>query len=126
MIIATITALIFLFGGSMFSLDVFKDAADKVIQDKSIVQQIETITKQGDKEIKLLNEDIKQTSRELVSMNMNYDLTRDELDAFLDQSDSRRERVQDRLIELRFQAKDLVTEEEWKAMYEYVDKEREE
>jgi len=56
--------------------------------------------------------------------NRNTRVTRDELDAFLAQSDTRRERVQDRLIELRFQAKDLVTEEEWNAMYAHVDKEK--
>jgi hypothetical protein len=124
MVIATITAILFLFGGGAFSLGVFKDAAKEVIQDKNRVQQIEVITKQGDKEIKLLGKDIEERSKVLVAMEKDYDLKRDELDAFLAQSDSRREQVQDRLIELRFQAKELVTEEEWKAMYAHVDKEK--
>jgi peptidoglycan hydrolase CwlO-like protein len=123
MIIATITAIIFLFGsGGMFSFDVFKDAAKKVVQDKSTVKQIATITKEADKEVKSLHKEIEKASKQLVTMNTNYDLTRDELNTFLAQGDKRREQFQDRLIELRFQAKNLVILEEWEAMYTYVDK----
>ena len=53
-------------------------------------------------------------------MNRNYDLTTDEMRSFLDYADSRREAFQEKLIDLRFQAKNLMSQEEWEAMYAKV------
>ena len=122
MIIATITAIVFLFGGGMFSFEVFKDSADKVLNDKDRVKQLKVITKEADKELKSLDRYINDQSKKLVTLNTNYDMTREELDVFLAQGDQYREQFQERLIELRFQAKNLLTREEWEAMYEQIDK----
>jgi hypothetical protein len=122
MIIATITAIMVFFGGGMFSFDVFKNSADKVIEDKDRVKQIKVITKEADKELKLLNKSINNESKKLVTLNSNYGVTREELDSFLAQQDQYREQFQERLIELRFQVKKLVKQEEWEDMYEQIDK----
>lgn len=122
MIIATITAILVIFGGGMFSFDVFKDSADKVLKDKDRVKQIKVITKEADKELKLLSKSIINESKKLVTLNSNYDMTREELDTFIAQQDQYREQFQERLIELRFQAKALLNREEWEAMYAQVDK----
>ena len=104
------------------SFDVFKDSADKVLKDKDRVKQIKVITKEADKELKLLSKSIINESKKLVTLNSNYDMTREELDTFLAQQDQYREQFQERLIELRFQAKALLNREEWEAMYAQVDK----
>ena len=122
MIIATITAIMLFFGGGMFSFDVFKDSADKVLKDKERIKQIKVITKEADKELKLLSKSINNESKKLVTLNANYDLTREELDNFIAQQDQYREQFQKRLIEWRFQAKALLNREEWEAMYAQVDK----
>ena len=50
-------------------------------------------------------------------MNKDYNLTREEIDAFYIKSDKRRRAFLERFVELRFQAKNLLTAEEWQAMY---------
>ena len=122
MIIATITAIIFIFSGGMFSFDVFKDSADKVLKDKDRTKQIKVITKEADKALKSLVNNINDHSKKLVSLNANYNMSREDLDAFLSQGDQYREQFQERLIELRFQAKNLLTREEWEAMYAQIEK----
>lgn len=121
MIIGTITVIMLFFGGGLFSLDVFKDAAKDVIQDKDRVKQIEVVTKEADEEIKALDKQIENVSKQLVSMNTNYNLSRQELDTALEQNDNYREQFQERLIQLRFQAQTLVTQKEWDAMYARLD-----
>ena len=91
MIIATITAIMLFFGGGMFSFDVFKDSANKVLKDKDKVKQIKVITKEADKELKILNKSINNESKKLVTLNTNYDMTREELETFLAQQDQYRE-----------------------------------
>ena len=117
MIIATIAALIIIFGGSGFSFDVFKDAADKVIEDKARVKQIKAITKEADKELKAFNTDFKNSSKELVDTITCEDVTRAEVDATFDTVEARRAEFQEKIIALRFKAKNLVDRKEWEAMY---------
>ena len=107
-------------GGGGFSFDMFKDAAEDVIPDRQIVRQVKAITKAADDEMKAWQKDAKEISKRLAEMNRNYDLTTDEMRSFLDYADSRREAFQEKLIDLRFQAKNLMSQEEWEAMYAKV------
>ena len=50
-------------------------------------------------------------------LNKDYNLTRKEIDAFYLQADKRRMAFLEKFVELRFQAKNLMTSEEWQAMY---------
>ncbi len=106
-----------LLGGGGFSFDVFHDAAKDVIADKQIVSQIKAVTKSADKEMKAWGKDVKKISKEFAEMNRNYDLTEAEMNAYLKGVDTRRDAFQDKLIKLRFQARNLVSREQWEAMY---------
>ena len=117
MIIAVITGLALLFGGGIFTFDSVRDAAEEVIKDKDRAKQVVAVTKEADKEFKSFTKNVNNLSKQLVQMNKDYNLTRAEIDAFYIQSDKRRKAFLDRFIELRFQAKNLVTTEEWQAMY---------
>ena len=117
MLIAAITVFALLFDGGFFSLDNVRDAAKEVIEDKDRTKQVVAITKQADKEFKSFTKNINKLSEELVQMNADYNLTREEIDSFYIQTDKRRMAFLDRFIELRFQAKNLVTAEEWQAMH---------
>ena len=118
MVIATITVITLLFaGGGIFSLDNLRDAAKEVIKDTDRAKQVVAVTKEADKEFKSYNKHINKVSKQLVQMNADYNLTREEIDSFYIQSDKRRRAFLERFIELRFQAKNLVTAEEWQAMY---------
>ena len=122
MIIGIVTIISLMLGGGGFSFDVFKDAAEEVIANKQIVRQIEAITENADDELKAWNEDAKQISKHLAKMNQEYDLTPAELQTYLAYADSRREAFQEKLIQLRFQARGLMSQKEWEAMYAKVEK----
>ena len=117
MIIAAITILTLLFGGGTFSLDNVRDAAKAVIKDKDRAKQVVAITKAADKEFKSFTKNVNNLSKQLVQMNKDYNLTREEIDTFYLQADKSRKAFLERFVELRFQAKNLVTAEEWQAMY---------
>jgi hypothetical protein len=117
MLIAAITVFTLLFGGGIFSFDNVRDAAKEVIQDKDKAKQVVAITKQADKEFKSFTKNINKLSEQLVLMNKDYNLTRSEIDSFYLQTDKRRRAFLEKFVELRFQAKNQVTAEEWQAMY---------
>ena len=120
MILATITVIAILFGGGIFSLDYVRDAAKEVIKDENRAKQVVAITKEADKEFKSFNKHVIELSKQLVPMNIDYNLTQEEVDSFFNQSDKRRMAFLERFIELRFQAKNLLTAEEWQAMYAII------
>jgi hypothetical protein len=117
MLIAAITVFTLLFGGGIFSFDNVRDAAKEVIQDKDKAKQVVAITKQADKEFKSFTKNVNKLSEQLVLMNKDYNLTRSEIDSFYLQTDKRRRAFLEKFVELRFQAKNLMTAEEWQAMY---------
>jgi hypothetical protein len=117
MLIAAITVFTLIFGGGIFSFDNVRDAAKEVIHDKDRAKQVVAVTKQADKEFKSYVKNLNNLSKKLVLMNKDYNLTHKEIDAFYIQSDKRRGAFLSRFVELRFQAKDLVTLEEWQAIY---------
>ena len=118
MIVATMTLIVLVLGGgSGFSFDMYRKAAEEVIQDKQIVKKIKSVTKAADKEMKNWQKEANKIAKQIVEMNQNYDLARTDIEPFLNQVDSRRNKFQEKLIQLRFQAKDLMSHEEWEAMY---------
>jgi hypothetical protein len=117
MIIVAITVFTLLFGGGFFSLDNVRDAAKEVINDKDRTKQVVAVTKQAEKEFKSYIKNLNNRSKQLVEMNKDYNLTREEIDAFYIKSDKRRRAFLERFVELRFQAKNQVTLEEWRAIY---------
>jgi hypothetical protein len=122
MVIATITAITVLIfavggGGGGFSFGVFKPGVKDCVSDKHRAKQIIAITKKADKEVKALTKDLNKVSKKLIKLNSNYDATRGDLKEFLDQLDGRRMKFQERIIDLRFKARNLMTPEEWQAVY---------
>jgi phosphorylcholine metabolism protein LicD len=123
-ILATITVVTILMGGgSNFTLDHVRDAAKDGIKDKDRSKQVVAITKRADKEFKSFNKNIGKLSKQLVQMNADYNLTREEIDSFYNQSDKSRMAFLERFIELRFEAKNLMTPEEWEAIYTKIQEE---
>ena len=118
MIVATITAIMILFNGvAGFSFAIFNEGVKNQIHDKDRAKQIMTLTKAADKKVKALTKDLNKASEQFVKLNSDYDITREELDNFLNEFDKRRMEFQDQIIELRLKARDLMTPEEWEAVY---------
>ena len=117
MLIAAITVFTLLFGGGFFSLDNVRDAAKEVIEDKDRAKQVVAITKEADKEFKSFTKNVNKLSKQLVQMNKDYNLTREEMDSFSIQAKKNLTAFLEKYVELRFQVKNLVTAEEWQAMH---------
>ena len=122
MIIATVTFLMLHFGGGgALSFDVYADGAKDVLQDKHQIEAIASVTKTADKQLKSWAKEVKKISKQLVEMNKKYDLTHEELNTLFTQADKQLAEHQEKVINLRFQAKNLVSQEEWEAIYASVE-----
>jgi len=123
MIIATVTFLMLHFGGGgALSFDVYAAGAKDVLQDKHQIEAIASVTKTADKQLKSWAKEVKKISKQLVEMNKKYDLTHEELNTLFTQADKQLAEHQEKVINLRFQAKSLVSQEEWEAIYASVEK----
>ena len=121
MIIGTITIIVILLGGGgMFSLDAFRSAIKDHVADKDRQEQVIELTKQWDNELKDYGDHVKNRADKAHKLLRDYGARRDDFEAFFKDEDWRREKAVERLLDLRFQAKDLVTADEWKAVYDQV------
>ena len=116
MLIATVAALMLIFGGADFSFNMYNKAAQSVIQDKGRAKQIKAITKEANKEFKTVYKYFNKSSKELVEAVTRPDVTEEQLITLFDGIETRREEFQEKIIKLRFQAKGLTSPAEWEAM----------
>ncbi len=125
MIIGTITVLsILLFGGSGFSFEkYYKSFIKNVVEDKTRREQILDLTKEADKQLdqyekevlKIWSDDIKRTYR-------NFDATEEDYKKVIARADQSRIAMQRSLVDLRLGVKELMTEQEWKEMFDQIRK----
>jgi hypothetical protein len=125
MIIGTVTVLsILLFGGSGFSFEKFyKDFVKNVVEDKTRREQILDLTKQVDEEVgqylkevqDVWSEDVKNTFK-------NFDATEEDYRNMIDKADQSRIAMQQAVLNVRFKVVELMTEDEWNAMYDQIRK----
>ena len=116
MIIAAVSVIIMLLGNGAFSFDYFMDAAEAVIKDKDRAKQVMAIAEEGNKANEVFVEELEQLSKQMDELNKDYNLTREELTAASDKVQENRRAYFDKFVALQFQARDLVTAEEWQAM----------
>ncbi len=121
MIIAIVTFLMLHFGGGALSFDVYAAGAKEVLQNKHQIEAIQSITKTADKELKSWQKEVKKISEQVVEMNKKYDLTHEEINTLFTQADKQLAGHQEKLINLRFQAKNLVSQEEWEAIHASIE-----
>lgn len=117
MILAVFGVFTLIFGGGIFSFDHIRDAAEEVIKDKERAKQVVSITEQADEAYESFTKNLDKLSKQLVQMNENYNLTREEFDDFSSKTKQNRMAFLDKYVELRFRVKDMVTAEEWRAMH---------
>jgi uncharacterized coiled-coil DUF342 family protein len=122
MIIAIVFLILHLGGGGALSFDVYAAGAKDVLQDKHQIEAIKSITKTADKQLKSWKKEVKKISEQVVEMNKKYDLTHAELNTLFTQADKQLAEHQEKLINLRFQAKSLVSQVEWEAIHASVEK----
>jgi hypothetical protein len=129
MIIATVTALTILFaGGASFSFEkAFKPFVKDGIEDKARQEQILDVAKQADNGLKQFNEEVRKVwAKDLKKILVDYDASEEDMHDFIRRADGSRLVMQQELLKLRFKVVELMTEDEWNAMYDEINKKREE
>jgi hypothetical protein len=82
---------------------------DKAAQGTDLVDQLERLVIEANKDRKAHDEKIR-------SLNANYDATEEEFQTAFSGFNARQKDRQDRVLEINQRAKELTTEEEWKAL----------
>jgi hypothetical protein len=129
MIIGTITLLsILVFGGGSFSFEkAYKDFVKDVVSDKDRQEQIVELTKSGDAALEQYTTEVKKVwAADVKSTFRNYDSTREDFREMIGRADQSRLALQQTILDTRMKVVDLMTEDEWNAMYKAIkDKEAE-
>lgn len=113
MIIGVITALAIVFGGSAFSFDHVKEAADEVIDDRDRAQQVIAITKEADEALEAFTDKLDEQAALFVELNANYNATREEMYAWSTEVAKNRREFLEQVVAFRFEFQGHVTEEEF-------------
>jgi len=122
MLIATITTIIILTGGGgAFSFGIFKDAVKTEVSDKDRSKQVVAYLDEGDDGLKAYRKALKRNSKELAKLNAKLDASRGEFDALTARMDAERILAQRTILDVRFKVIELVTEDEWNALYKATD-----
>ena len=129
MIIGTITLLsILLFGGGGYSFEkAYKSYVKDAVSDKSRQEQIIDVAKGADAALDQYASEVKKVwAGDIKSTFKDFDATRDDYRSIIERADQSRMALQQSILDARMRVKDLMTEEEWNAMYKAIkDKEAE-
>ena len=117
--------ILFLHGGGSFSFDNLKPYVKEFVADAERVAAIETVIKQANDDLAAFYKRInKEWSDQLLETNLNYASTREDFTNVFAVVDAQRDELQQRLLDRRFEMKDLTTPEEWQAIHETIAAER--
>ena len=119
MLIAIFAFLAMTFGGGPeggmpqdFNKQVKKKMTDEVRKD-----QILDLNKQIREGVKASNKRLKTLSKDVRALTPKYDSTADEIQTIVDQYFVERRETQETMIDARLKMKDLITREEWGAIF---------
>ena len=129
MIIGTVTLLMLYFGGGgTFSFEkAFEPFLKEAVKDKARYEQIVDLTKQADQGLAQFRKEVGDVwAEEVKTLLADYDATEEQFLGFVEKADQSRTAVQQGLLDARFGVVKLMTEDEWNAMYQAVEKKAEE
>ncbi len=124
MIIATITALMFLFGGggSLESyLQNIKKPVKAAVESKVTVNDVLDLSKELGKQLKAQNKEITKLKERFLDLHTNYDAKSVDFVAVIDKIIAAREEGQTHILDTRSAMKDLMTKEEWTEVFSLKD-----
>jgi hypothetical protein len=128
MIIGTVTALMILFGGGGdFSFEkAFEPFIKDAVKDKARYEQIVDLTKGADEDVKAFQKELEdEWGKQLITLLTDYDASEDDFRSFRGKADASRIKLQQGLLDARFGMIELMTADEWVAMYEAIEKKAE-
>lgn len=120
MIIATVTALMYLWGGGgmeLFSLEHLKPQIEQYVNSGERQDQLLALIKVEDKKMVEFNKEANAAGKKLLELNKDYDANADEFQGIIDDFEPQLLQAQSRYVELRFALKEKMTREEWQAVF---------
>ena len=101
-----------------------KDLIDRTVQDPEKAKRVQGIMEEIVTEVKQLSQQNRELHRRLYELNANYEATPEQFTKILDEMNNTRMRVSMRILGKRFQMKELLSPQEWKALSEGMEQAR--
>ena len=124
MLIATITALMFLFGGGD-SLENYllhiKKPVKATVESKVTVNEVLDLSMELGKQLKAQNKEITKLRDSFIDLHTKYDAKPDDIEAHIDKLRIAREEGQKHILDTRFAMKNHMTREEWTEVFSLKD-----
>ena len=124
MLIATITALMFLFGGGD-SLENYllhiKKPVKATVESKVTVNEVLDLSKELGKQLKAQNKEITKLRDSFLDLHTKYDTESGDFDSYIDKLITARGEGQMYILDTRSDMKKLMTREEWTAVFSLKD-----
>ena len=108
-------------GGAGVLPEDFNKTIKAEISDKQTRKSIGKITKQMEKDAASFEKTLEKLAKEALKLNADYDADRDEFIRMADQMIGNKEQIQKGLLDQRFALVELMTEEEWNAVWKPID-----
>ena len=116
MIIATIAALMFLFGGGN-SLENYllqiKKPVKAAVESKATVNEVLDLSKKLGKQLKTKNKEITKLRDNFLDLHTKYDTSSSDFEAYIDKLITVHKEGQQQILDTRSVMKNLMTREEW-------------
>jgi hypothetical protein len=120
MLIALITGLLILFGGGgtleHYLLNI-KKPVEAVVEGKSTVKAMAKLSKSLGKELKQRNKELTSLNKEFLDLHEEYNVTVETCEAVIDRMVATRQAGQRDTLRTRHAMKQLVSDEEWRAIF---------
>jgi hypothetical protein len=118
MILATVTLLLLIFGGSLEqSLLNIKKPVKAAVENKQAVGQIVGLSKDLGKQLKVHNKEMTRSVESFFDLHVDYDATAGNFEHALDRIMAVREAGQKDILDTRQAMKELMTKEEWTEVF---------
>jgi hypothetical protein len=123
MIIATVAALMILFGGGAFSFEkAYEPFINDVIADEARAGQAIQLTKEADKNVRQFKKEVGEVwSKDLKVLVSDYHTTDEQFLAFYEKAAASRTAMQQQMLDIRFRLTSIMTKDEWDALYRRMD-----
>jgi uncharacterized coiled-coil DUF342 family protein len=95
-----------------------KKLIEETVKDPSRAQQVEGILQDLITEVKKTNEETRGFHEQLNALNADYDAKREQFEKIVSQLNNTRSERAQKIIDMRFKIRDLLTAEEWKDLNE--------
>ena len=124
--IFTILLIHFGLGGGSFSFEkAFEPFLKEVIADKARYEQTIRLTKDADETYQQFRKEVTgERAGELRTLIADYDATDERFQQFFEKGSASRKRMQQKMLDIRFEMAKIMSQDEWDAMYRKIDEKK--